>query len=150
MTKIRSIVAPLAGQSVNPTLNAHKSVLKQVVQEEEKQIEDDYKGSMQQAQHGGKNAQAKLKQLRTERLQKQEDEVVESESEEESDSSEEDQEALNSDDINFQKPVDRLKKLTKNQRNQKKDRKVRNLKQISEAKERKFQRQYDNVPIFVN
>ena len=60
------------------------------MQEEEKQIEDDYKGSMQQAQHGGKNAQAKLKQLRTERLQKQEDEVVESESEEESDSSEED------------------------------------------------------------
>lgn len=93
-------------------------MLKQVVKEEEKQIEDDYKGSLQHAMHGGKDALARLKQLRKERLEKKgtdpQPEESDSDAPSESDS---DSEEVPEDGDKFQKPVDRLKKLTKNQRN---------------------------------
>lgn len=92
-------------------------MLKQVVKEEEKQIEDDYKGSLLHAQHGGKDALDRLKQLRKERLEKKgTDPQPESDSDAPSES-DSDSEEVPEDGDQFQKPVDRLKKLTKNQRN---------------------------------
>ena len=69
-SKIRAIVTPQGGQSVNPALNAHKKVLKQVISEEEKEIEENYRGSRAQHLHGGAIALEKLKQLRSARLAK--------------------------------------------------------------------------------
>ena len=56
MQKVRAVIVPHAGQSVNPALNAHTEILKTVVKEEEKQIEDEYRGSLQHVSHGGKSA----------------------------------------------------------------------------------------------
>jgi len=68
--------------------------------------------------HGGKDALARLKQLRKERLEKKgtdpQPEESDSDAPSESDS---DSEEVPEDGDKFQKPVDRLKKLTKNQRN---------------------------------
>ena len=115
MTNVKSIVTPHGGQSVNPTLQAHREILKKVVSEEEKQIEDNYRGSLQHSIHGAKASQAKLKEMLGKRLHKDKDEDDESEieSESESEASESDGE-LSASELPGQKPVDRLKKLTKN------------------------------------
>ena len=36
MTNIKAVVKPMAGQSINPSLDSHQKVLKKVIQEEEK------------------------------------------------------------------------------------------------------------------
>ena len=45
MIHVKPVMAPHAGQSVNPALQAHKEVLKKVINEEEQEIEDNYKSS---------------------------------------------------------------------------------------------------------
>ena len=45
LTKVKAVMQPLPGQSSNPALADHQKLLKSVVGEEEKQIEDAYKGS---------------------------------------------------------------------------------------------------------
>ena len=148
VTKVKSVIAPHGGQSVNPTLQAHQQVLKAVVKEEEKQIEQDYQGSYQHAMHQTKAAMDSLKQMQQSRAAKQKAEPEESASEK--DDSESSGSESSDEEESGNKPVDRLKKLTKNQRNQKKLRKERNLKQISDAKDRRQQKQYDKIPAYIN
>ena len=57
----------MGGQSVNPSVEAHKQVLKKVINEEEKEIEENYKGSSAQATHGGQAAYEQLQNLRRKR-----------------------------------------------------------------------------------
>ena len=57
-------MAPHAGQSVNPALQAHKEVLKKVINEEENEIEENYKGSFQRTRDAGNSALEKLKELK--------------------------------------------------------------------------------------
>lgn len=47
-TKVKAVITPLAGQSVNPAAAAHMQVLKKVVEEEEQEIERDFKGTIKQ------------------------------------------------------------------------------------------------------
>ena len=142
LTNVKAVAKPHAGQSVNPSVDQHRDILMKVVKEEEKEIEDNYKGSGAQASHGGQAALQKLKQLRKERESKTKEDVkMSSESEDdEEDSSDEEQEEevpdFDNDGIN--KPIDRLKKLTISQRNQKKERAERNKAQIAKAQERKM------------
>lgn len=108
----------MAGQSVNPALNSHREVLKKVISEEEKELEENYRGSMAHALREAAVAMETLEAKKAERLAKakakagaESDEAAAAESDEsESDSNESGEEKSN-------KPVNRLKKLTKNQRN---------------------------------
>ena len=52
MPKVKAILNPLGGQSYNPSASSHKSVLKQVIAEEEKDIETNYKGSLAHIKEG--------------------------------------------------------------------------------------------------
>lgn len=49
ITKINTIVTPMSGQSVNPELNSHRNVLKRVVTEETKELEDNFRGTQAHA-----------------------------------------------------------------------------------------------------
>ena len=117
MTRVKPVMAPHAGQSVNPALNSHKEVLRKVISEEEREIEENYKASFQRGKDEGVNALEKLIELRKQK--KKTDVKEESEESEDSESDASDSEMQSEDDGegNFNKPVDRLKKLTKNQRN---------------------------------
>ena len=88
VTKVKAVMTPLGGQSFNPTEKAHKSVLKQVLQEEANEIEREYKGSLAQVM----NAAAASKKEKV----KEKSESEDSEKEE-----------------GVNKAVDRTKKLTK-------------------------------------
>ena len=88
----------MAGQSFNPSASSHKSVLKQVLQEEEKEIEAAYRGSLAHIKEG---AAAIAKDIQDEGSE-QEDSGEDSEKPEMTN-----------------KAIDRNKKLTKTQRNQK-------------------------------
>lgn len=68
----------------------------------------------------------------------------------ESDSSEEEEQEVDFDADGINKPVSRLKKLTKNQRNQKKERAGRNKAQNQAAHERKMAKQYDRIQLYIN
>ena len=141
LTNVKAVVKPHAGQSVNPSVDQHRDILMKVVKEEEKEIEDNYKGSGAQASHGGQAALQKLKQLRKERESKTKEDVKmssESEDDEEDSSDEEQEEVPDLDNDGINKPIDRLKKLTISQRNQKKERAERNKAQIAKAQERKM------------
>lgn len=46
--KVKAVITPLSGQSVNPSANAHSEILKKVVQEEEQEIEKNFKGTIKQ------------------------------------------------------------------------------------------------------
>ena len=158
ISKIKAVVTPQGGQSVNPALNAHKKVLKQVIVEEEKEIEENYRGSAAQHVHGGNAAYEQLKELRKARLAKAalkagDKDAVAEESDDDSDmeSSEESEDVSGDEGIKEkQKPVDRLKKLTKNQRNAKDIGKEKQKIQNQTAAERKFNKQYDKVQVFIN
>ena len=162
MTRVKPVMAPHAGQSVNPALQAHKEVLKKVISEEEKEIEENYKGSFQRTKDSGKDALAKLKEAKKQRKSKADAAAgEEGENGENDDSASEDSDdsgsSSGSDDENSdieegktRKPVDRLKKLTINQRNQKKVRKDRNQAYIDKAHERKMAKQYDKIQLFIN
>ena len=52
---------------MNPALDAHRSVLKQVIAEEEKEIEENYRGSLPHIVHEAKAAQEALKRSKKER-----------------------------------------------------------------------------------
>ena len=52
MPKVKAILNPMGGQSFNPSATAHKSVLKQVLVEEEKDIEAEYRGSLAHIKEG--------------------------------------------------------------------------------------------------
>jgi hypothetical protein len=47
-SKVKAVITPLAGQSFNPSAQAHKDVLKQVVAEEVQEIEKNLKGTIKQ------------------------------------------------------------------------------------------------------
>mmetsp|Transcript_1536 Transcript_1536/g.2235 ORF Transcript_1536/g.2235 Transcript_1536/m.2235 type:complete len:221 (+) Transcript_1536:399-1061(+) len=143
--KVKTIVTPHAGQSVNPAAQAHREILKKVISEEEKQIEDDYRGSLQQSIHSGKAALSKLKDLvkRKEGEESSSDEAV-------SDSDASDSDSVEEDEVPGNKPVDRRKKLTKTQRNQKKERRERHEAQVEKAKQRKHEKQYQKIGIFIH
>ena len=47
-TKVKAVMTTLPGQSVNPSATAHTEVLKKVVQEEEQEIEKNFKGTIKQ------------------------------------------------------------------------------------------------------
>lgn len=46
LQKVKAVVAPMGGQSFNPSAKSHRGVLEQVLQEEEKAIEAEYRGSL--------------------------------------------------------------------------------------------------------
>ena len=48
---VKSVILPMGGQSFNPSADDHKNTLKKVLNEEEKEIEKDYKDSMQYRLH---------------------------------------------------------------------------------------------------
>ena len=52
MPKVKAILNPMGGQSFNPSATSHKSVLKQVLAEEEKDIEAEYRGSLAHIKEG--------------------------------------------------------------------------------------------------
>jgi hypothetical protein len=97
MTRVKAVMAPYAGQSVNPALQAHKEVLKKIISEEEKEIEENYKVSFQRSRDEGNNALAKLKDLKktrgTKGKQQDNDEQMQSDdsNSDESDSDESDE-----------------------------------------------------------
>lgn len=133
---------------MNPALDSHREVLKRIITEEEKAIEDNYKGSFAQATHGGQAWLEELKRLRKMREGKADvpDMDMSADSDlDESDSSEEEEQEVDFDADGINKPVSRLKKLTKNQRNQKKERAGRNKAQNQAAHERKMAKQYDRI-----
>jgi len=116
-------------------------------------MEETYRGSLKQSIRAGKVAQAKLNSLvkgvKEDDLEK---DLYSSDEEEESESEESDMDGdVDSKDGDAgNKPIDRLKKLTINQRNQKKVRRGKLDAQETKAKERREQRQYDKVGVFIN
>ena len=160
MTRVRPVMAPYAGQSVNPALQAHKEVLKKVINEEEREIEENYKGSFQRGKDEGNNALEKLKELRKQAKAKslaksknpttKSEDVKESE-EEVSESDEASEESNQSEgEGKTRKPVDCRKALTQTQRNAKKLGKAKNQAYIDKANERRMAKQYDKVQVFIN
>ena len=105
MPKVKAVMTPEPGQSFNPSAKDHFGVLKQVIDEEVKDIEKDLIGDMKQQAF----EQRVQKDYKSE--SEHEDEL-EGEKSEESDSDESGEEHTN-------KPVDRLKKLTRTERNKK-------------------------------
>ena len=63
MIHVKPVMAPHAGQSVNPALNAHKEVLKKVINEEENEIEENYKSSFQRSKDEANVALQKLREF---------------------------------------------------------------------------------------
>lgn len=120
MTRINAIVTPFGGQSVNPALNAHREILKRVVTEEEKELEQNYRGSMA---HANREAAAALDILEAKKAERQAKKAAGKEKESESEASASEPSDSDSEDSEAEekgnKPVDRRKKLTKQQRNQK-------------------------------
>ena len=96
LTKVKAVVAPMGGQSFNPSAKSHRGVLEQVLQEEEKDIEAEYRGSLAHILNAAAAAEAPK------------------------DKDSEDSESVDSDAPEGVNPaVDRSKKLTKSQRNKK-------------------------------
>ena len=117
MIHVKPVMAPHAGQSVNPALQAHKEVLKKVISEEEKEIEDNYKSSFQRSKDEANHALEKLKVLKKQRKAKGNEDKDSSESNNDSDSDEsgsssDSEMESDSGDGKVNKPVNRLKKLT--------------------------------------
>ena len=135
-----------------------------MISEEEKEIEENYKGSFQRTKDSGKDALAKLKEGKKQRKSKAEaaagkegdgenndnDDSAGEDSDDSGSSSGSENENSDMEEGKTRKPIDRLKKLTINQRNQKKVRKDRNQAYIDKAHERKMAKQYDKVQLFIN
>ena len=138
MSKVKAVINPEGGQSFNPSLTDHSKVLKQVVKEEEQEIEENYRGSLAHAVHSATALFDKDPTAADAAGGEENSEGAESSSDSDSD-----REELTN------KAVRREKKLTKQQRNQKKERAERNKAQINEAKERRFAKQYDKIPQFI-
>lgn len=133
MTKINALVTPLSGQSINPALSSHREVLKKVVVEEEKELEDNYRGTMA---HALREAAAAMDILEAKKAERQEkalaqakNGVVQAEEDDESEESDSDEESGSESQEGAFKPIDRRKKLTKQQRNEKARRKEKVLAQ---------------------
>ena len=135
-------------------------MLKKVINEEEQEIEENYKGSFQRGKDEGNNALEKLKELRKQAKAKslaksknpttKSEDVKESE-EEVSESDEASEESNQSEgEGKTRKPVDCRKALTQTQRNAKKLGKAKNQAYIDKANERRMAKQYDKVQVFIN
>lgn len=48
MNKVKAVINPMPGQSFNPTATAYKETLKKIVEEEVKEIEHNFKGTLKQ------------------------------------------------------------------------------------------------------
>ena len=110
MNAVKAVVVPKGGQSFNPQAEAHQSLLKQVIQREEKEIEERYRGSLMHKQNEAApvtrmliERHAELEAKRLENKEESEESQVDSDA-----SSEEEEEA----DKAVGKPVSRAKKLT--------------------------------------
>ena len=134
-TRIKPVVLASEGQSVNPTQTEHLKVLKQVISEEEKEIEQKYRGSMAQSLHQAAVCIETLKTKEAERKAKEAEKKAKAiaaaeapkegkagkKKEEVSDDEESfsDEVVVKGDGLakSEHKQPDRLKKLTVNQRN---------------------------------
>ena len=150
MNAVKAVVVPKAGQSFNPQAEAHQSLLKQVIQREEKDIEERYRGSLQHKQNEAapvtrmlieRHAEIEAKKLE---LNKQE-ESEESEVDSDQSSQEEEEDA----DKAVGKPVSRAKKLTQAQRNKKLRGKLSQKEQKAAAAERKLKKQYERLDLII-
>ena len=126
LTKVKAVVAPMGGQSFNPSAKSHRGVLEQVLQEEEKDIEAEYRGSLAHILNAAAAAEAPK------------------------DKESEESESVDSDAPEGVNPaVDRRKKLTKSQRNKKVVGKANRDFQEQMKQQKKAARQYDNIGVLI-
>ena len=143
---VKGVILPQGGQSFNPSATEHHKTLKQVIKEEEDQIEKEYKESMQYRIDRARQYDAAMNQIVD---KDQEDDDNEASNGSDSDSQEDDSSEDSSMVEHTNKPVDRLKKKTKQQRNKKEKGLAKVLEQQQAKKERLHQRQYDKIDAYI-
>jgi len=120
----------MGGQSFNPSAKSHRGVLEQVLQEEEKDIEAEYRGSLAHILNAA--AAAEAPEVAPEDKESEESESVDSDAPE-----------------GVNPAVDRGKKLTKTQRNKKVVGKANRDFQEQTKQQKKKTRQYNNIGVLV-
>ena len=149
MNAVKAVVVPKGGQSFNPQAEAHQSLLKQVIQREEKDIEERYRGSLQHKQNEAAPVTRMLierhAEIEAKKLENEQEESEESEVDSDQSSQEEEEDA----DKAVGKPVSRAKKLTQSQRNKKLRGKLSQKEQKAAAAERKLKKQYERLDLII-